>query len=564
MVTEHRASAGPSIRTFIDPERLIPEVMADVQDQASSWASKGVILSIDWDSYDMTATNQLGIFSFRISEFSEEAYGQHWKEPLGITFQEFCKAFLAALVCFLGRWALPSLQGLVRDGQKFIHTAPEDFKRWVDGGGLEQAHLFHDLLLMLPQPDDHGCATESLSDIIDCSGFHYNSDKRDLPDVKSFLVFGMVLDRFIASGPDHEALSLYYPVYLWWELSAIIPLRPIEFLVTPYDCIRQDSSGTWHIALRRSAIKGTGRMKEYNIVEDFELVEYEIPGSIAELIKGYREYAAEQGLSPCSLGTLLMPGLHYSGLGWKVPEGSRYYTYANFNHALRSFQEEVVHEKYGYAIIQSRSPVGAPAPDGSIYRILPGDTRHLSLFNAARVGVQPQTLMELVRHSDINQTFWYAANDRSFQWCATGFAYEEDRQRNAPIPSIPTTGYIRIKEGSPFLTMGEGRCYSPHMSAPANPSACDCIQSIGPRGELGWCPSCPYFRMDGADGTFDPTRLALDAQSDWELLLQTIEHYRKDVLHAGSLIASFEKARSSINILLDLVKRDALESEQEG
>lgn len=564
MVTEHRASDGPSIRSFINPERLTPEVMADIREQAGSWISKGVILSIDWDSYDMVATNQLGVFSFRISELSQEAYGLNWEKTLGISFRSFCGSLLAAIVCFLGRWALPSLQGLVRDAQKFIHTAPEDFKDWIDGGGLEQPHLFHDLLLLLPQPDGRESAIDSLTDIIDCSEFHYTSLRRDLPDVKSFLVFGTILERFMASGPTPEALSLYYPVYLWWRLSGIMPLRPIEFLVIPYECIRQDVSGTWHLTLRRSAIKGTGRMKAYNIKEDFEQIEYEIPAAVAELIQGYREHGASQGQSPCGLGTLLMPGLHYSGLGWKRPESSRYYTYANFNHALQRFQDEVIHEKYGYAIIQERSPSGSPAPDRSIYRILPGDTRHMSLFNAAKTGVQPQTLMELVRHSDINQTFWYAANEKAFRWCAASIAYEEDRQRHAPIPTIPLAGYFRIRDGSPFLKMEGGRCYSPHLNAPEDPDARDCIQSTGPRGELGWCSSCPYFRRDGTDGTFDPSRLALDAQSDWELLLQTIEHYRKDILQAGSLIASFEKARTSINILLDLVKRDALACEEEG
>ncbi len=561
MNTQKRTSEGPSISMRLMPEKLTDEVIEDVKTVASDWSSLGVITEIDWEKPYMEATNQLSRITYPISQFDKEKYEMNWEQKLDLNFQKFCLYFLAALVCFLGKWALASLQGLLRDCQRFIQNSPDTYPDWVEGGVMEQPHLFHDFLLLLPLSEEGSKFVETLADMLDYSGFSLNGKPRALPSVKSFLTFGSCLmDR----RPD-EALSKRYllaPVRIWWTISTCIPLRPVEFLVTPYDCLLHPDEGTWFLILRRNRIKGTNRPKAYKIQEDYELVKYQVPKLVADCIQEYKELAANAGAERCPLGTLFSPGLHYQGLGRKMPPSSSYYSYANFNYALHSFHEDLK-KVYKFEVIEDRPADTSWDQRTAIDRILPGDTRHLALLNAAQEGVQPQTLVEMVRHASVTQTYWYAANNSVLQACATSKAYEKNQSRNAPIPSIPLAGYHRIKKGDPFLGFGGGRCYSPLLNKGEGSDAFDCTQSTGPRGEFGWCATCPYFRRKGGGSQFDPSRYAMDAQYDWEILLKTIDFYRKEVLHEDSLIRVFEQARASINTLQELVIRDIVSQPDE-
>lgn len=56
------------------------------------------------------------------------------------------------------------------------------------------------------------------------------ANQRTLANYQSYFKFDRYLQEFwkIAAGAER---LLYFPVYFWWELTAILPLRPIECVV---------------------------------------------------------------------------------------------------------------------------------------------------------------------------------------------------------------------------------------------------------------------------------------------------------------------------------------------
>ena len=52
----------------------------------------------------------------------------------------------------------------------------------------------------------------------------------------------------------YKRQELYFPLYLWWKITNIIPLRLVEFCIIPYDCIKESADGKNYIYLRRSCL----------------------------------------------------------------------------------------------------------------------------------------------------------------------------------------------------------------------------------------------------------------------------------------------------------------------
>ena len=120
--------------------------------------------------------------------------------------------------------------------------------------------------------------------------------RRSLSDFQSMMLFDRIIEDFwkrINNNSNKELKEFYFPLYLWWKITNIIPLRLTEFCVTPYDCIEESSNGKFYIYLRRTALKGNKkgqrRYVSYKLDEDYKIYKYVITKEIADLIKEYQE-----------------------------------------------------------------------------------------------------------------------------------------------------------------------------------------------------------------------------------------------------------------------------------
>lgn len=114
-------------------------------------------------------------------------------------------------------------------------------------------------------------------------------------------------------------------------LTAILPLRTTEFLLTPRERLSEENGKTI-ITLRRTLLKGGGRKLSYKVDKDYEAVRYMIPSKMAADISWYLN--ATVSMSPSVLSTLFVREPHYEHF-LRMPNSSLgYYTYANLSRAL--------------------------------------------------------------------------------------------------------------------------------------------------------------------------------------------------------------------------------------
>ena len=126
-----------------------------------------------------------------------------------------------------------------------------------------------------------------------------SNNQRKLSDFQSIMLFDRIIEDFwerINNDSNIERKELYFPLYLWWKITNIIPLRLVEFCIIPYDCIKESADGKNYIYLRRSALKGhkKGRIHvSYKIDEDYNIHKYVISKEIVNLIKEYKEITSK-------------------------------------------------------------------------------------------------------------------------------------------------------------------------------------------------------------------------------------------------------------------------------
>ena len=140
-------------------------------------------------------------------------------------------------------------------------------------------------------------------------------------------------------------------MYLWWQISGVIPLRPREFILTPRNCLQNREDG-WYLTLRRNQLKGSNKKVTYKIEDDYITVQYHIPDKLADEIIKYIDFTKEYEAT--ELKTLFITDTHYHQWNQKKHSNSRYFTYINMNCVMRYFFHDIIEEKYGLKIVYDR------------------------------------------------------------------------------------------------------------------------------------------------------------------------------------------------------------------
>jgi hypothetical protein len=528
-----------------------------------AYVSQGVILDGDLGDGCFLTSDELSHVRFSFQNILEEDYQKNWADFFELPFNTFRLYLECSVIFLLGKRVLAALRSLVLDLKTLISMNSSSIHLKMDSLPFTHPHLVVDVLLSLPVPDVNSAARDSIIATIEESAEVRRGVRRDLPDFKSILTFGTVLDDFWANTTPDEKL-FYFPVCLWWKITSILPSRPREYLVTPRDCIRLSADGEWYLTLRKNKLKGRSGQVRYKISEDYYVRDYPVPAQLAALVNEYISLTA--CYASTELDTLLIPDPHYILNGRSKNKQNRYYTYTNLRCALRLFLHNIVQEKYGITVVDERTPEaypdeidGIPITKGSTIRAPQlGDTRHISLVNMIAEGVQPLAAMELAAHVNPRQTFHYAANLDTYLRCATYRAYMDRKYASSPFTFNPAAVTMSFSENTPFTELDEGFCYSERF---LNDSVEDCIRVYGPHSELGWCQRCPYFRSKTPSLLVnDTSRYLLDVEEDWALLTATIDSYRKNILGKDEdLFQVLLRAQSSLNVFQNTLSQEISE-----
>ena len=515
----HQAKLFRTVKTISNFDDTI---VHQAQEYFIDYVEKGIILTSDFDAHKWQTTNEYAniSFLFNINLFH---YKRVYEPIFGLGYEIFVNYLKSFIILSMDQHVLVSLQAFLRDIKRLVKETKQNILKDVYDIKITSPTLCIDFFSSLPCYETliMNQFLEQLDNLITSQYELKPRKQRQLAQFQSYFTFNDILnDYWKQQLPDEERL-FYYPLYLWWQITAVVPLRPREFLLTQRECLSEEQ-GKYYLTLRRNNLKGKEKGVSHKIAEDYYLTTYEIPERLALTIQHYLDLTKD--LASTKLDTLFVTDTHYKRWERRTGINNRFLTYTNLNTILKYFFNEVVSERYGYQVHYLDPPSRLKANEINFIHI--GDTRHIAMINLIAEGSSPVTAMLLAGH-DVTTSSHYFSNLSQFIECRSYQVYRK-------LTSSQTTYEIskaqrKYTVGKAYVQLdNKGRCYSP-LYAIGNFS--DCLKVISNHAELGACTSCPFYRKVGKDYfTMDKT---FKKSIDQEALLvdQAIKRVRQGKGH---------------------------------
>ena len=295
------------------------------------------------------------------------------------------------------------------------------------------------------------------------------SKPRKILGYESVILLDVIIRDYI-DNCDIEKRIKFYPIFIWWLISTIIPLRPTEVLMIKRNCVykRKDR---YYMHIDR--IKNKAKRSKYKTPI---MKEFEIPEEIYSFLSDYLDFINE-----VDEGTYLIPYKQY--VKNVKEENKEKINEDHFRTLLNKFIKEVVEEQYHYEIVE----IGCRTKDNQIERIKMGDTRHLAFINMMMQGFNPLYIQRIGGHYKLEEQLHYCSHLDTF---ATAKVYVLSKMLNDRISKnsidMKDWGMIDSQKESlglkfyslPKVQDGAGRCVSQNV-----PDDCVCDE----------CLFCQYF-----------------------------------------------------------------------
>ena len=405
-----------------------------------------------------------------------------------------------------------------------------------------------------------------------------SNNQRKLSDFQSIMLFDRIIEDFwkkLNNDSNTELKELYFPLYLWWKITNIIPLRLVEFCVIPYKCIEKSDSGKYYIYLRRSALKGKKRGRKYvsyKLNEDYNIHKYVISKEIADLIKEYQEITSKNRRDYNRLICFVTYALRVYPRADKLSSDSVVFC-GNFGRGslknLRNrFFTKIVQDEYNYEILNSDEFMDErivaiendkktvmvefkPLKDKQISTFSLGDIRHYAMINLVLNDISPILVKELVDHEDVNISFHYFGNTSELVKCISYIKYkyicekEYDRtvKQNGKVTVERIFNQLEYNES---IEVDHGRCISKYFIAG---QLNDCVSVDGV------CENCDFFIQEKAIDK-ETQRLKLKIiesriDKEGELIANLLSSYKNTPKINKDLIQNTLKLQNSIKLYCD-------------
>lgn len=472
---------------------------------------------------------------FTFNRFSYKKYAPIFNMDLD-SFVVYVKSFLISI---MGKISLMSIQGILLDIRHIIEMDIQDVYDMTGQFNIYHPTDCYDFFSMLPD----FCNIEEIDNLLNAFDLYaeYNlsqdaCSKRTLADFDTYFTFNDLIKDYWNSSLSNEDRLFYYPLYIWWILTATIPLRPREFLLTQRNCLIKSKDGEYYLKLRRNKLKGGNRNISYKLSEDYTIDTYQIPTSLGKEIENYISLTEQYGHT--DLDTLFITDTHYKKWGQSKHSDSRFLTYINMNTILKYFYREIICDKYNLKVVYECSD--RHLNDDEIRYIHLGDTRHIALINIMQEGGTPTTAMFLAGHTNDVMASHYYSNLTSLIECKTYRQYRKLLSGDVKY-QISLSTPLPITDSGTTLSDG-GRCFS---TAYLNGDISDCRNVIGENGEIGYCPSCMYYRPNGTSFFSQDDIYKSTIYKDCEALTDAIDLLRKGKGSVEDIGEAFLKIQSS-------------------
>ena len=227
------------------------EILRKAQQTFENYKSRNVILNHNFNDNIWILSNERRNYKMDFA-FSEEEFINNGEKWAGCSYKCYVECIKAYLIFCLGRLELSSICAICNVLKRMMGYSENDildivkyinhivsFLKILPKSNIERDYIIEFL-------EDKWCERGRLSK---------KGKQRYLSDFKSYLKFDKLLNAFWNNANESEKL-VYFPVYLWWQVTSILPLRPTEFLLTPKDCLCTDEEGKSVLKIRRTKLKG--------------------------------------------------------------------------------------------------------------------------------------------------------------------------------------------------------------------------------------------------------------------------------------------------------------------
>ena len=220
------------------------------------------------------------------------------------------------------------------------------------------------------------------------------SNSRLLPPSKDILVFSKILEDYFSKDLSEQQYLRWFPVWLWWNLTTIIPLRPSEYCTIERDCLLI-KKGNFYLKLPRYKQKLSKKNIQivdvikiseelYRKIEDYKLLTNSF-GKTDTLIS-YRSIPSQQNLKKMYIARKLNPDK---------------FTLQIFRDILESFYTYIVFGDYSVSLQTNLEEVTKLEGLAITRKLRAGDTRHLAFVNLHRQGYHAIEIARLGGHTSI-------------------------------------------------------------------------------------------------------------------------------------------------------------------
>lgn len=452
-IAERQQANGYS---YSDPVVALDETTIEESvERFDYFRSAGVITAGEYHSPAWCLSDEVRrrTICFELDDITAYRCGQE----LGCSAKQYQQAMRVVVTARFG-YSLCTLCNNVAAMVQFAHTrqVPDDYA---------QALLLYDFLTLLPGNSNRRQDIMRELETRTCMPHRHCRQQRNLACYKSYFRFDLILKDYWKTAPESDKL-VFFPVWYWWTVTSILPLRPTETVLTPRHCLSV-SGKTYRLTVRRTRLKGTVQAAKYNINDDYELYSFPVPDHIAKEIESYI-----QATEHCYNSDIDILFCHLSENGY-------HYTYRNLAQCLWKFYRDVILGKYHMTVPDCECE---DLQDDEIMRICLGDTRHIAMISLMLSGGSPSVCRELANHASIVTSAHYFSNISQFLDVLSLHVF---RYSGPQVFSLQ--GELILDQKTP---VEGGYCFSPKFR---NGEYSDCGMVVSANGEFGDCRACQYF-----------------------------------------------------------------------
>lgn len=440
-------------------------------------------------------------------QLNEPVFIQTTHRELGCSLKEFQQAMRVVICCRFG-YALRTLQ---RDAALLRKFACGEL---TDNIQYDDAQILLDLLMLLPGYNTN--RSQKIRDLEALSPDYGTKQKqqRTLASCKTYILFDHYLTQWWEHATSEDRIR-FFPVYFWWKVTAILPLRPTECVLTPRDCIRKDRN-RYYLTVRRTQLKGTKQAETYYLDQDYRKAEYPVPEELGTIIEQY--ILKTQAVYESSIDTLFCKATQFSSLGIKINQNG-YYSYSNLRQCLNHFYDDVLVGQFGLTISDTYDPQSSQHTIGHVNL---GDTRHIAMVSLMVSGGSPSACCALADHEGIDISSNYYTNIESFLDVVSRERYRIYKAENEQSSDNPTTEKLLSIDKS--LPINGGYCQS-NLAKHGDFSHCAC--AVTTEGGFGDCYVCLHFVPLGTTLPAYESSVSKEMHATYILLKQAVETIRQ-------------------------------------